>query len=149
MHVARRSKCMLTKSLETTLGLDRALTFSSLDEAWEDVDALQSGTITEASHCFFFVIKVFINKREFRNVCVMPKSRSFECEGKERRRQGYECDLAVELTHHELQAKILGSKMPSFKSIRGVLREKFSITPSSCSRCIIMLSLEFYLFKGS
>ena len=115
VYFARGAKCILTKSLETTLGLGKGSTGILLDAVWEDetlavdIDALQPGSITEVSQPDFLVIKVFINRDEFTNVCIRPKSRTFEYEGKERRYKGHECDLAFAVTYHKVQAKTLDS----------------------------------------
>ena len=63
MFFARGAVCMLTKRLETTLGLGKGSTSILLDAVWEDktlavdVDALQAGSITVVSQSDFLSTK--------------------------------------------------------------------------------------------
>ena len=146
-YFVRGAQCVLTKSLETKLGLGKESAGIMLDAIWNDenkavdIDNLDPGTVTKVSQPDYLIIKIFIDKDQHEIICTRPKRREFE--DKQQKRvyrsyKGHQVDLAAAITYHKMQGKTLESIILSLNSIRGVSNKLCGLTLPSlyvgCSR---------------
>ena len=136
-YFVRGAQCVLTKSLETKLGLGKESPGIMIDAIWNDenkavdIDNLEPGTVTKVSQPDYLIIKIFIDKDQHEIICTRPKRREFE--DKQQKRvyrsyKGHQVDLAAAITYHKMQGKTLESIILSLNSIRGVSNKLCGLT---------------------
>ena len=137
-YFARGASCVLTKSVDTTLGLGKGSPGIFLDVAWNpqdkiDIDKLEPGVITVVPQPIFIVVKIgkqiVVLSRKTVRLTDKKKSRTYKA---------HECELAAARTFHKMQGKTCESVILSLNSRKGISTKIYPITLNSlyvgCSR---------------
>ena len=139
-YFVRGAKCMLTESVDNTLGLGKGCEAVYLDVVWEDnafdLNKLPRGEITDVTPPTYIVVGITVKEdadvvSEY-VVSIPAKAGTFkDINGKPRSYKRHACQLSVACTFHKLQGKTLKSIILSLNSTKGISQKLKAITMSS------------------
>ena len=139
-YFVRGAKCVMTESLNTTMGLGKGAEATLLDVVWEkeedavDMDTLEPGEIQLVKQPLFIVVR--INNTA---ISLKPTHKTIQTiNNKEMSYLTHNCELAYSVTYHKMQGKTVDRTILSLNSRSNISRKIYPVSLPSlyvgCSR---------------